>query len=323
MTPPEAAERSPEAPPLEPFDACLVRHGAELRRARTATLQVNVGLRCNQVCRHCHQEAGPERREAMAPETMEAVAAYAERGRFAAIDVTGGAPELVPGLGPFVERLAAAAPRLLFRSNLTALAGREELIGVLAGARAAIVTSFPSLSRSQADAQRGAGTWEATLRMLERLNEAGYGREGTGLELDLVSNPAGAFLPPAQGPAEERFRRELERRWGVRFNHLYAFANVPLGRFRRWLEASGNLEAYLRRLAGAFNPCSVEGLMCRTLVSVGWDGCLYDCDFNLSAGLPLGGRRTHVSELAGPPAPGSAVATGDHCYACTAGSGFT
>lgn len=323
MTPPEAARRPPEAPSWEPFDACLVRHGLELRRSDTATLQVNVGLRCNQACTHCHQEAGPARSEAMGPETMEAVAAYAERARFAAIDVTGGAPELVPGIGPFVERLAAAAPRILFRSNLTALAEREELIGVLAASRAAIVTSFPSLSRSQAEAQRGAGTWESTLRMLERLNAAGYGREGTGLELDLVSNPVGAFLPPAQGPAEERFRRELERRWGVRFNHLYAFVNVPLGRFRRWLEASGNLEAYLGRLAGAFNPCALEGLMCRTLVSVGWDGFLHDCDFNLAAGLALGGRRTHVSELAGPPAPGSTVATGDHCYACTAGSGFT
>lgn len=323
MTPPEAARRSSDGPSWESFDACLGRHGLELRRSDTTTLQVNVGLRCNQACRHCHQEAGPDRREAMAPGTMEAVAAYAERARFAAIDVTGGAPELVPGIGPFVERLAAAAPRLLFRSNLTALAGREELIGVLAASGAAVVASFPSLSRSQADAQRGAGTWEASLRALERLNAAGYGREGTGLELDLVSNPAGAFLPPAQGPAEERFRVELERRRGVRFNRLYAFANVPLGRFRGWLEASGNLEAYLRRLAGAFNPCAVDGVMCRTLVSVGWDGFLHDCDFNLAAGLPLGGRRTHVSELADPPAVGSAVATGDHCYACTAGSGFT
>jgi radical SAM/Cys-rich protein len=323
MTPPEAAHRSPEAPSLEPFDACLVRHGAKLHRARTTNLQVNVGLRCNQACRHCHQEAGPARREAMGPETMEAVAAYAERAGFATIDITGGAPELVAGIGPFVERLAATAPRLLFRSNLTALAGREELVEVLAASGAAVVASFPSLSRSQADSQRGAGSWKASLRALERLNTAGYGREGTGLELDLVSNPAGAFLPPPQGPAEERFRLELERRWGVRFNHLYAFANVPLGRFRRWLEASGNLDPYLRRLAGAFNPCAVDGVMCRTLVSVGWDGFLHDCDFNLAAGLPLGGRRTHVSELAGPPAAGSAVATGEHCYACTAGSGFT
>lgn len=319
----EALPAASGVPVAEPFEEALARRGLTLRRDAASTLQVNVGLACNQACRHCHHEAGPARRETMSPDTMEAVAAYAERAGFATIDVTGGAPELVPGIGPFVQRLATAAPRLLFRSNLTALDGREELIGVLAAARAVVVTSFPSLSRAQADAQRGEGTWEASVRMLERLNAAGYGREGTGLELGLVSNPAGAFLPPAQGPAEERFRRELARRHGVSFNRLYAFANVPLGRFRRWLEASGGLEEYVGRLTEAFNPCAVAGLMCRTLVSVGWDGFLYDCDFNLAAGLPLGGRRTHVSEAAGPPAAGSPVATGDHCYACTAGPGFT
>jgi radical SAM/Cys-rich protein len=159
--------------------------------------------------------------------------------------------------------------------------------------------------------------------MLRRLNEAGYGREGTGLELDLVSNPAGAFLPPGQAQAEERIRRELARKWGVSFNHLYTFANMPVGRFRAWLKISGNLDGYLEKLAGAFNPCTVEGLMCRTLVSVDWEGYLHDCDFNLARGLALGGKRRHVSELDGPPAPGTAIPTGDHCYACTAGAGFT
>ena len=311
----------PEGP--DSFSENLAAQGLALVRAQTATLQVNLGLLCNQRCSHCHLAAGPERAEVMSAETMDAVAAYAERCRFAVIDVTGGAPELVPGLESFLERLAPLAPRLLVRSNLTALAEREDLIGVLARLRAVVVTSFPSTNRGQTDAQRGDGVFEITLAMLRRLNEAGYGREGSGLELDLVSNPAGAFLPPGQAQAEERIRRELARKWGITFNHLYTFANMPVGRFRAWLKTSGNLDGYLEKLAKAFNPCTVEGLMCRTLVSVDWEGYLHDCDFNLARGLGLGGRRRHVSEMDGPPLPGSPVATGDHCYACTAGAGFT
>jgi len=155
------------------------------------------------------------------------------------------------------------------------------------------------------------------------LNGLGYGREGTELELNLVSNPTGAFLPASQKETEERFRRILERRWGIVFNKLYNFANVPLGRFRKWLSESGNLEAYVDRLSSNFNPCAVEGLMCRTLVSVSWEGILYDCDFNLARGLYLGNRRVHVSEMQGPPEPGSPIAVADHCYSCTAGAGFT
>jgi len=323
MAPPLAGPRGP-APEVEPFDAALARHALVLRRAEAATLQVNLGLLCNQQCRHCHLEAGPDRPEVMSPETMDAVVAYAERTRFPSIEVTGGAPELVPGADRLVERLADLTPRLLFRSNLTALEVRaERWLPILASHEVVLVTSFPSTNQGQTDAQRGAGTWEACIRMLRRLNEAGYGQEGTGLELDLVANPAGAFLPPGQAQAEERTRRELARRWGITFNHLYTFANVPLGRFRDWLRDSGNLAGYLERLAENFNPCTVEGLMCRTLVSVGWDGTVHDCDFNLACDLPLGGRRRHVSELEGAPAPGGPIATGDHCYACTAGAGFT
>lgn len=314
----------PTRPAVEPFAAALRRHGLELVRAEARTFQVNLGRLCNQACRHCHLEAGPDRTEVMGPETMAEVVRFAARSGFETIDVTGGAPELVPGVLGFLEALRPHAPRLLFRSNLTALEERgpgfwERLrdLGV------AIVTSFPSVSRSQTDSQRGPGVWERSLGMLRRLNELGYGVEGTGLELDLVSNPAGAFLPPDQCAAERRFRTDLARRWGVSFTHLFTFANVPLGRFRRWLEVSGNLPAYLERLAGAFNPGTVEGLMCRTQVSVAWDGTLHDCDFHLAAGIPLGGRPVRVSDLDGPPPPGTPVATADHCYACTAGAGFT
>lgn len=305
------------------FAENLAAHGLELVRAQTATLQVNLGLLCNQRCRHCHLAAGPERPEVMSAETMDAVAAYAERCRFAVIDVTGGAPELAPGLGDFLERLAPLAPRLMLRSNLTALAEREHLIEVFARLRVTVAASFPATNRGQTDAQRGDGVFETTLAMLKRLNEAGYGCEGAGLELDLVSNPTGAFLPPGQAQAEERIRRELARKWGITFSHLYTFANMPVGRFRAWLEASGNLDGYLEKLAKAFNPCTVEGLMCRTLVSVDWEGYLHDCDFNVARGLGLGGKRRHVSEMDGPPIPGTPIPTGDHCYACTAGAGFT
>ncbi len=318
-----AALHDPQDPAFEPFAEALARSGRELVRAETAVLQVNLGFLCNQRCRHCHLSAGPERAEVMAAGTMDEVVAYAARARFSVIDVTGGAPELVPGLAHFLERLAPLAPRLLVRSNLTALAEREDLIGTLSRLRAAVVTSFPSTNRGQTDAQRGEGVFDTTLGMLRRLNQAGYGREGTGLELDLVSNPTGAFLPPGQAQAEERTRRELARRWGIAFSRLYTFANMPLGRFRDWLKASGNLEGYLEKLARAFNPCTVDGLMCRNLVSVDWEGFLHDCDFNLARGVPLGGRRRHVSAMEGPPGRGTPIATGDHCYACTAGAGFT
>jgi len=159
--------------------------------------------------------------------------------------------------------------------------------------------------------------------MLKRLNDAGYGAEETGLELNLVSNPTGAFLPGAQAQTEKKFRSDLARKWGLVFNNLFTFANVPVGRFSAWLKQSGNLNAYMQKLASSFNPCTIDGLMCRTLVSISWDGYVYDCDFNLARGVPLGGRKRHISHMDGLPEPGTPILAGDHCYACTAGSGFT
>jgi radical SAM/Cys-rich protein len=186
-----------------------------------------------------------------------------------------------------------------------------------------IVASFPSVNAGQTDSQRGKGIWESSISTLKRLNELGYGKEGTGLELNLVSNPAGAFLPVAQAQAEKRFKQELGLKHGIIFNNLFTFANVPAGRFRTWLKSSGNYSGYIEKLASRFNPGTVDCLMCRTLVSVDWNGYLYDCDFNLAAGLYLGGRKRHVSEMEGPPEQEKPIVTGDHCYACTAGSGFT
>jgi len=310
---------------VEPFRAMLEKHGLSLVRNRTTTLQVNVGLLCNQTCKHCHLEAGPDRTELMDKEVMDEVVSYAERGHFEVIDITGGAPELHPHLMPFLEAITPLCDRLMVRSNLSAMeeAGSERFIREFSERRVAVVASLPSINPGQTESQRGSGTFEKSIRALRKLNGAGYGMEGTGLELDLVSNPTGAFLPPSQAQAEKRFRDQLQKKWGVRFNRLYTFANVPLGRFRKWLRVSGNLESYLDRLAKGFNPCALNGVMCRTLVSVGWDGNLYDCDFNLAKKLPMGRQKTHVSAMDGPPEPGSRIAVGDHCYTCMAGAGFT
>ena len=322
----ETAELFVDLPPLAgSFANTLLEHGLTLLRADTDILQVNVGLLCNQLCRHCHLDAGPGRTEVMDRKTMGEVIAYAGRAAFDTVDVTGGAPELVPDIGWFLEGLAEVAPKVILRSNLTAIAdgGLNSLIGLCSRNKIRIIASFPSLSSSQTDAQRGQGVMGRSLGTLALLNAAGYGQEGTGLVLDLVSNPAGAFLPPGQEAAEKRFRAELAGKHGIAFNSLYVFANAPLGRFRDWLKSSGNYEAYLGKLAQNFNPCTIGGLMCGTLISVGYDGTLYDCDFNQAAGLPHGGTGKSVRDMEGPPARGAPIATGDHCYACTAGAGFT
>ncbi|HEX7519095.1 MAG TPA: DUF3641 domain-containing protein, partial [Candidatus Deferrimicrobium sp.] len=263
--------------------------------------------------------------EIMSRETMAAIVSFARRFPFQVIDVTGGAPEMVPDLPFLVEGLAPLAPRLMLRTNLSALSGaaREPLLALCVAHRVVLVASFPSTNPSRADAQRGAGVTETAIAVLKKLNAAGDGVEGTGLELDLVSNPVGAFLPGTQASAERRFRRDLLRKWGVAFNHLHTFANAPLGRFRTWLLRTGKYEQYVKTLVEAFNPSAVEGLMCRTLLSVSWDGYLYDCDFNLAVERPNGDRKVHVSDVRELPPPGAPIATGEYCYACTAGSGFT
>jgi radical SAM/Cys-rich protein len=310
---------------IDPFAVTLQRHGLELARGRTTTLQVNVGRLCNQVCRHCHLDAGPARSEIMSRETVKDVVAFAQRASFEVVDITGGAPELNPNLVYMIEWFSGCAPRIIVRSNLTSLADeeREFLMDVYKSLGVAIVASFPALNPAQVEAQRGKGVFDKSISVLRKLNSIGYGMPGSGLELSLVSNPAGAFLPLAQDKAEKKFRFDLERKWGIVFNNFYTFANVPLGRFRNWLIESGNLDTYRQKLASNFNPCTVEGLMCRSLLSVSWDGNVYDCDFNQAEDIPATNVKTHVSELNAPLPPGTPIAISDHCYACTAGSGFT
>jgi radical SAM/Cys-rich protein len=307
------------------FAGTLARYGLHLLRGEPRTLQVNVGYRCDLACRHCHLAAGPQRREVMSRATMDEVIAYAQRAGFRVADVTGGAPELAPDLDYLLTGLARAVPQVMLRTNLTALADDRQghLLELCRQLRVILVASFPAVTAAQVEAQRGQGIWSRSVAMLHQLNTLGYGLPNSGLELHLAANPGGAFLPPGQAAAERQFKRALARQLGLSFNHLFIFANMPLGRFRSWLQSSGNESEYLARLTAAFNPLAVPGVMCRSLVSVAWDGCLYDCDFNQAAALPLGGQRRHVSAMAGPPEPGSPIATGAHCFACTAGAGFT
>jgi radical SAM/Cys-rich protein len=310
---------------VEPFRQTLSRHGLRLERGQTTTLQINMGLFCNQTCRHCHLSAGPGRRENMDLETAEQVVGYAQRNSFEIIDITGGAPELNPNLVYLIKKLAPLTPRIMVRTNLSALndGKHDYLFGIFRENNVVVVASFPSINETQADSLRGSGVFQKSIAALKRLNAEGYGEEGFGLELNLVSNPTGAFLPSSQSEAEQRFRKVLKQKWGISFNDLFNFANAPLGRFRQWLAQSGNLEKYIQKLASSFNLCAMEGLMCRSLVCVAWDGYLFDCDFNVARGLYLGGRKIHVSEMSGPPAEGTPIGVADHCYTCTAGAGFT
>jgi radical SAM/Cys-rich protein len=310
---------------MESFSNTLAKHNLTLTRQKTSHLQVNTGLLCNQACRHCHHDAHSNRSELMDQSTIEDIISYAQRGNFEIIDITGGAPELNPHLSYMIDKLSPLSSKIILRSNLTALNNQEiqSLIDLLKDQNITIVASLPSINETQADSQRGDKTFQKSIEMLQHLNSLGYGTTNSGLELSLVSNPTGAFLPQSQAQTENKFRDVLHRKYGIAFDQLFSFANVPLGRYLQWLTTSGNLEPYMEKLISCFNPCAVENVMCRTLVSVSWAGYMYDCDFNLACDLPMGETKHHVSQMPGPPEPGSPIVVSDHCYACTAGAGFT
>ncbi len=307
------------------FQATLSEKGLTLDRLKTDTLQVNVGLLCNQECAHCHVDAGPKRTEVMDKTTMDEVVKFARRGGFSTIDITGGAPEMNPHIKYLIEKLAGAAPRIMLRSNLTALSGTgwNGFIEFLKNHKVVIVASMPSLDQETAESQRGNGVFEKSILALKKLNETGYGKEGSGLELNLVANPVGDSLGVEQSIMEKEFKDGLKEKWDIEFNNLFSFTNAPLGRFRDELISSGAYDEYIAKLAKHFNPAAIEGAMCRSFVSTDWNGYLYDCDFNLAMSLPMGGKKTHVSEMAGAPDEDSSIAIADHCFACVAGTGFT
>jgi radical SAM/Cys-rich protein len=295
-----------------------------LRAIGITAFQINVGKLCNQTCHHCHVDAGPDRKEVMTRETAELCIRALAKTEILSVDITGGAPELNPNFRWLVEQVVALGRHVMDRCNLSVLllAGQADLASFLAQNRVEVIASLPYYREAQTDAQRGDGVFAKSISALRKLNELGYGHLGSGLILDLVHNPGGAFLPPKQQPLEAQFRRELERRHGIVFNNLYTMTNMPIGRFLEFLRASGNYDGYMQRLVNAFNPVAAAGVMCRNFISVGWDGTLYDCDFNQMLGLPLGfGSPQHVRDFDAALLCERRIATRNHCYGCTAGPG--
>jgi radical SAM/Cys-rich protein len=295
-----------------------------LRAIGITVLQINVGKLCNQTCHHCHVDAGPDRKEVMTRETAELCMRALAKTHIPNVDITGGAPELNPNFRYLVEQAGALGRHVIDRCNLSVLLlpGQADLANFLAQHRVEVVASLPYFREAQTDAQRGDGVFAKSISALRKLNEWGYGEPGSGLILNLVHNPVGAFLPPKQQAIEAQFRRELERRHGVVFNNLYTITNMPIGRFLEFLLASGNYDGYMQRLLNAFNPVAAAGVMCRSTISVGWDGTLYDCDFNQMLGLPIDfGAPPHVRDFDAALLCERRIATRNHCYGCAAGCG--
>ena len=297
---------------------------APLRAGEISVLQINVGKRCNQTCRHCHVDAGPDRTEVMPPDVIEACLRFLEASDIPTVDITGGAPELHPAFRDVVRRARAMGRHVMDRCNLTItrLPKYEDLPEFLAEHHVEVVASLPSFAPRQTDAQRGAGVFDDSIAALRRFNELGYGAEGSGLLLNLVTNPVGAFLPASQPSLEADWKRELHRKHGIVFNRLYTITNMPISRYLQYLIDSGNLPGYMDRLVAAFNPSTIDGLMCRTTLSVGWDGRLYDCDFNQMIDLGAVADAPQTIFEATPAALASrAIVIGRHCFGCTAGAG--
>ena len=304
------------------FDAVV---GHALKPDHLEIFQVNLGKLCNMTCRHCHVDAGPDRTDAMmSDEVVEQVIAAIRRSQAHTVDITGGAPELHPRFRDVVEASVGSGKHVMDRCNLTVLLLRRHvgLIDWLARHGVEVVASLPHYRRPNTDAQRGDGAYERSIEALRQLNAAGYGQGDPRRRLSLVSNPAGAFLGASQASVEREWREALQRNFGISFDRLFVLNNMPISRFLEWLENSGNLGAYMERLVNAFNPAAVDGLMCRNTLSVGWDGRLYDCDFNQMLDLELArSSGLHIAEFDEHAWHQRAIVTARHCFGCTAGAG--
>lgn len=310
------------------FAARVRQAGGPLRRAGIDTVQINVGKLCNQACLHCHVDAGPKRTEIMDRRTAELALEFVRASEAPTVDITGGAPELNPSFRFLVEQARHDGRRVLDRCNLTVLLepGQEDLAEFLARLQVEIIASLPCYLEANVEKQRGRGVYDKSIAALRRLNALGYGQEGSDLVLNLVYNPVGGHLPPPQAQLEADYKRELGSRFGIRFNHLYTITNMPIARFAHSLEREGKLAAYLELLATAFNPATLDSLMCRHLVSLSWDGFVYDCDFNQMLDMRLGESRPF--RLGERPARELVrllerrdILVDAHCYGCTAGAG--
>jgi radical SAM/Cys-rich protein len=297
-----------------------------LRRGQLDTLQVNLGYRCNQSCLHCHVNASPQRTETMSRETVADVLAFLEVSGVRQLDLTGGAPELNAHFRSLVMRAREIGVQVMDRCNLTILdePGQEGLAEFLAHQQVEITASLPCYLEDNVDRQRGKGVFKRSIGALQRLNALGYGLDDGRLALNLVYNPQGAVLPPAQAGLEADYKKELGERFGIRFTRLYTLANMPIQRFGSTLVSKGAFDEYMALLRGAHRDENLEDVMCRRLLSVDWQGYVYDCDFNQMLGLPLGlegKQRPYLSDLIGRDLGGNAIAVRDHCYGCTAGNG--
>lgn len=286
--------------------------------------QINIGKMCNQVCKHCHVDAGPDRKEIMTRETMQHCIDALVKTNVQTVDLTGGAPEMNPDFKWFVSEIRKLDRHIMVRSNLTILVsnGFEDYPGFLADNNIEIISSLPYYTASNTDRQRGEGVFDKSIQAIKILNELGYGNDESGLTLNLVYNPLGAFLPPKQESLEKDYKRELWNKLGLVFNNLYTITNLPISRFLDYLIESGNYMNYMNRLISAFNPAAALNVMCRNTISVGWDGQLYDCDFNQMLELPVNhGLPKHIKNFDPKLLNSRLIVTGQHCYGCTAGAG--
>ncbi|MBI2986525.1 MAG: arsenosugar biosynthesis radical SAM protein ArsS [Deltaproteobacteria bacterium] len=311
---------------MHPFAQRIKQNGGGFRKRKVDVLQVNMGRYCNQACVHCHVEAGPTRKEMMNRETVDAVLCFLGRSGISTLDVTGGAPELNPNFDYLLEAAAALERHVMDRCNLTVIfePGKEYLPEFFQRHRVELVCSLPCYSEENVDRQRGRGTFDLSIRALQLFNQLGYGQPDSGLILNLVYNPVGPFLPPPQEELAQDYKRELREKFGIEFNHLYCLSNMPITRYETHLKLRGEYDRYMELLANSFNPATLDQVMCRNLLSVGWEGTIYDCDFNQMLDLPIrdaDGQALNISTLSLDHVQNLPIAIGDHCYACTAGSG--
>ncbi len=296
-----------------------------LKPTQIEIFQVNIGKMCNQTCKHCHVDAGPGRKEIMTRETMQqCIDVLKENPQLKTIDITGGAPELNPNFRWFIEEIKMLKRHVIVRCNLTIILANKkynDLPQFYKQNNIEVISSLPFYSQDRTDRQRGNGVFEDSIKALKMLNDVGYGKEGTGLILNLVYNPAGAFLPPAQLSLEKEYKQALKDKFEIEFNCLFTITNMPINRYLDYLLTSGNYEAYMKKLVNAYNPVATANVMCRNTISIGWDGYLYDCDFNQMLELKVNGNIKHIGEFHIEELNNRNIIVGQHCYGCTAGSG--
>jgi radical SAM/Cys-rich protein len=296
-----------------------------LKATNLDIFQINVGKMCNQVCDHCHVDAGPDRKEIMTRETMQLCLDAIDKTNCHTVDLTGGAPEMNPDFRWFVEQLSAKGKKIIVRCNLTIIVANKkyhDLPQFFKLHKVELASSLPYFSSAKTDAQRGDGVFDKSIRALKMLNEVGYGVEGTGLILNLVYNPSGAFLPPDQTSLQTQFKTKLRQGYEIEFNELFAITNLPVSRYLSYLVASNNYEKYMEKLVNAFNPVAAAGVMCRNTISIGWDGYIFDCDFNQMLDLKVATKNNkHLSDFNLEQLENRNIIVNEHCYGCTAGSG--